>query len=116
MRLWDQDFEFMGMVRELVGKTVVDGPRLFILAQLARHVRALPGEVAEVGVYKGGSARMLAYLLARKPVHLFDTFAGMPPTNPEQDHHVQGDFNDTSLEAVRAYLADRPNVVLHPGI
>ena len=36
------------------------------------------GEVAECGVYKGGTAKILAELVSDRPLHLFDTFCGMP--------------------------------------
>ena len=34
-------------------------------------------------------------------LHLFDTFEGMPETNPELDLHQAGDFEGTSLEDVK---------------
>ena len=116
IRLWDEDAEFIALAREAGANTTLSPWRLFILAQFARQVVALPGEAAEVGVYKGGSGRLISRLLPEKPVHLFDTFTGMPPTNPLEDHHLAGDFSDTSLPAVTAYLADCPNVSLHPGL
>jgi hypothetical protein len=55
-----------------------------IIYQLARQALRLPGEVAEVGVYKGGSAYLMAAIFdPDKPIHLFDIFAGMPPVDPE---------------------------------
>lgn len=43
----------------------------------------LPGDIVECGVWKGGSvmaaARTLQQLGSRREIHLFDTFAGMPP-------------------------------------
>jgi len=71
-----------------------------------------------VGVYKGGTARLLAAVFRKcdKPVHLFDTFQGMPAVDAQKDLHKQGDFSDTSLESVRQFLADMPNARLYPGI
>lgn len=76
------------------------------------------GEIAECGVYRGGTAIILAELAQQsgRTVHLFDTFGGMPKTNPELDLHKEGDFSGTSLEDVRAYLAGVENVRFHPGI
>lgn len=55
-----------------------------IIYQLARQALRLPGEVAEVGVYKGGSAYLMDAIFDPDiPIHLFDTFAGMPPVDPE---------------------------------
>ncbi|MGA2133113.1 MAG: hypothetical protein ABSH50_12530 [Bryobacteraceae bacterium] len=51
-----------------------------LLACLAA-TEAVPGEVAELGVAYGASAKLLAtHLAAGKLLHLFDTFAGLPQT------------------------------------
>jgi O-methyltransferase len=46
---------------------------------------------------------------------LFDTFAGMPDTHPVHDFHQRGDFADTSLAAVQAFLSDCRNMSFYPG-
>jgi len=78
--------------------------------------RRCKGDVAECGVYKGGTAKILADLASDRPVHLFDTFSGMPETDPRRDLHKRGDFADTSLESVRTYLADHNNVHFNEGM
>ena len=87
---------------------------LFCLATDA--TRRCTGEVAECGVYKGGTAKILADIARDRPLHLFDTFSGMPATDPGKDLHKAGDFSDTSLEAVREYLADYRNVKCVAGM
>jgi O-methyltransferase len=78
--------------------------------------RRCSGELAECGVYKGGTAKLLAELAQERSLHLFDTFSGMPETDPAKDIHKAGDFADTSLESVRNYLAGHANVTFHPGL
>jgi O-methyltransferase len=78
--------------------------------------RRCSGEVAECGVYKGGSAKILAELVPDRPLHLFDTFEGMPATDPTRDLHQAGDFADTDLASVREYLSDHKNVNCVPGL
>ncbi|MBP8251827.1 MAG: class I SAM-dependent methyltransferase [Herpetosiphon sp.] len=116
-QLWNDDAQFLPLYRQIVGYTLVDKVRSFMLYQWAKHAMSLDGDVAEIGVYKGGTARLLAKTLAvsGKTFHLFDTFAGMPPTDAERDLHQAGDFNDTSLQAVQKYLHDCPNVRFHQG-
>jgi O-methyltransferase len=58
---------------------------LFSLALVA--TRRCEGDLAECGVYKGGTARILAELEPNRPLHLFDTFDGMPETDPKRDLH-----------------------------
>jgi O-methyltransferase len=101
--------------------TLVSADRLWVLYSLARQALAVQGEFIECGVYKGGTALLLAKIiggqnnLPKKTLHLFDTFQGMPEVNTEKDFHRKGDFSDTSLETVRSRLAIFPWTVLHPG-
>jgi O-methyltransferase len=117
IRPWESDGEFLRLADEIADRTLVDRIRLYMLYQLVRQTRGLPGAVAEVGVYKGGTARFLARLLdGRRSLHLFDTFEGMPDTHPTHDFVRRGDFADTSLESVRAYLSDCREVSLYQGL
>lgn len=50
------------------------------LAVLLQAVAKIPGDVAEVGTYRGGSARLICEYKGSKPLHLFDTFTGLPRT------------------------------------
>lgn len=116
---WDADGAFAAIFEQAKDHTVVGKARCFFLYQAARHCSNLPGDVAEVGVYRGGTGRLLAETFAStgKAVHLFDTFCGMPPTDPERDpYYRQGAFGSTSLEAVAAYLQDCAAVRLYRGI
>lgn len=87
---------------------------LYSLALCA--TRRCEGDVAECGVYKGGTARILAELLSDRPLHLFDTFEGMPATDPARDLHKLGDFADTDVASVREYLSGLENVNLVAGL
>lgn len=99
-------------------RSLLDEARAQTLFQLARHASGLPGDFAEVGVYRGGTAYLLAHVAgdARRELHLFDTFAGMPETDSARDLHAAGDFADTSVEAVRSFVGSAPHVVFHVGL
>jgi len=64
------------------------------------------GHVVEFGSYRGGSAMFIAYVLRElnyaSRVYAFDTFAGMPVTDPAVDAHGEGDFSDVDVEEVHA--------------
>jgi O-methyltransferase len=103
-------------------RTLVSRDRCWILYQCALQAAAIKGEFWECGVYKGGTALMLAHLLMQighssnyKMLRLFDTFQGMPKTHETRDWHEQGDFADTSLESVRGALSDAQGVNFHRG-
>ena len=114
---WDEDKPFNRLMQTVYDHSLVDKVRCYMLYQLSRQALGLQGDVAEIGVYKGGTARMLAKVFEpkKKNVHLFDTFAGMPPCDAERDLHHEGDFSDTSLEGVQKYLSDCPNVRFYQG-
>jgi O-methyltransferase len=99
-------------------RTVVDRERVTMLRQFARAALHLPGDVAEVGVYKGGTARLFAETLrgSGKSLLLFDTFAGMPDTDAGKDVHRAGDFADTSLQQVRRFVGDDGYIEFFPGL
>jgi O-methyltransferase len=101
--------------------TLVTADRCWILYCAALQCLRLSGELWECGVYKGGTARLLAQMLADSPggaatrLRLFDTFSGMPETDPRRDLHKPGDFCDTSLEAVRERVGHPRLVEYHAG-
>jgi O-methyltransferase len=92
----------------------VIGPRALDDLRAAAN-EAPPGDFVEVGVYKGGSAAVLAEVARARGrrLFLFDTFSGMPHSELGVDHHVVGDFGDTSLEAVQKAI---PGAICVPGV
>jgi O-methyltransferase len=90
-------------------RTLVSLDRCYVLWILLRQALNLSGDIWECGVYKGGTAAMMAAVLrdsaqSDKKLFLFDTFQGMPETDSQKDLHRKGDFGDTSVEAVRDYV------------
>lgn len=89
-----------------------------VIHALARTLH-LPGDVAECGVWKGGTAWLIAKFLelnkSEKSLYLFDTFSGMPVSG-ENDTHPIGDFNDTSYNEVYAYLECFNYTSIIPGV
>jgi hypothetical protein len=65
------------------------------------------GAFAEVGVYQGGSAKVL-YEIAKhqeRNLFLYDTFSGMP-FKGEHDQHEAGAFADCSVDEIKAAMPD----------
>lgn len=86
------------------------------LNELAHTARSCPpGDLVEVGVYKGGSAFILAGVAReqKRPLFLFDTFKGIPVRDDRFDSHKIGDFSDTTADAVRAAI---PEAIVVEGI
>jgi len=90
--------------------------RIRFLEEKISEILLLPGSVAEVGVFRGKSAKFLAESLPDRTIHLFDTFTGMPDIITEIDGNHWGVFSRTSLKAVKKLLSGFDNVRLHPGV
>jgi hypothetical protein len=96
-------------------RTVQPLEDFFNLYQFAMLATRLDGDFAELGVYRGGSAKLIATLKGNKRLHLFDTFTGLPEVRPDVDVHKTSDFDDTSLQSVQRYLSPYPNILFYPG-
>lgn len=91
--------------------------RLASLVRSALFCAPMRGEFWECGVYQGGSALALAQALAKRncTLRLFDSFTGIKLAGPADNGHKDGDFADTSLEAVQVLMQPYPFVHIHPG-
>ena len=92
-----------------------------VLEQAYRAVLPFEGEVWELGVYQGVTANLLAncmraYGCGDAKLRLFDTFEGMPESDPTRDMQSKGDFADTSLERVREMVGEGAPVHFHMGL
>jgi O-methyltransferase len=84
--------------------------------------RDVAGDFAELGVYKGMTARLLHYYAPDRMLHLFDTFAGFDERDVAAERSATGlaattqQFSDTDLDAVRRYVAPlNDNVRFYAG-
>jgi O-methyltransferase len=113
---WQDAAGFAPLWRVARTRTLLDEARAQTLFQLARHASQLDGAMAEIGVYRGGTARLLASVAdaASRELHLFDTFVGMPRAD-ERDLHMSGDFWQTSLEEVQRFVGGFRSTVFHQG-
>ena len=117
---WTQP-PFTALFQQIRPWTRVSEDRCYILQQFSQQCAHLPGDFAECGVYRGGTAMLTASVLrdagaSSRPFHLFDTFQGMPDeAGGDSAGHAPGDFGDTSAAAVQSRLAEFTNVRFHPG-
>lgn len=111
---WELDESFLELKKDT--NSLVDDIRLYILYQLANYAKnLLEGDVAEVGVFRGGTAKILANVFTPTTLHLFDTFEGMPKVDESVDFHKEGDFK-ASFEEVQNYLSTCNNVKFYKGL
>lgn len=92
----------------------------YIVYSVAKSQSRLEGDMAEVGVYQGGSAKIICEAKEKNRLHLFDTFSGLPPVSDKDTHFgtkfwKDNEFNNTSEEKVKKYLSKYENVLLYKG-
>lgn len=109
-----EDYWAETMAAQASGHTLLTTDRLKTLALLARETERLPGEMAELGTWKGGSAKVLGAVCPHKTLHVFDNFMGGLPADDIVGGHKQGEFSADRSE-VEAYLAGL-RVELHEGV
>lgn len=78
----------------------------------------LPGNLAEVGVYKGGSAEIINNSMrSGKSLFLFDTFEGLPYEKSQHDNFFnKGDFRGSSFDEIKKQFESFKNIHVFKGI
>jgi O-methyltransferase len=117
---WVGHPDFIGLYEGIASLAVGCPERGYVLMSLAQYARYLPGDFAECGVYRGGSALLLCRTLqdTSKRLYLFDSFQGLPALDAKHDRTVdfrEGQFS-VSAETVRQLLSDfRQRIDLREG-
>lgn len=108
------DKKFLKNISGLKDRCFLDSEEKFTLYSSMIATSKLPGNIAEVGVYKGGSAKLLCEMKNNKKIFLFDTFEGLPQTT-KKDNIKSGWLSYTSLESVKKYLKNYNSVYFYKG-
>lgn len=115
-----EDIRYLGLplpFRTVRPHTLLSNLNLFFLQELAQRVErmGIPGDFVECGVYRGGSAGVLAYEAMRSKVGrrlwLYDAFAGMPAASELDDEYsssIEGQF--VGSEAQTRRIMQRLNI------
>lgn len=109
---WLDDTAFCEIYGKIREHTLVDRVRCYSLDILARQVSDLPGDVLEIGVWRGGTAGILTSRLPDKIVFLADTFEGVIKSS-DWEHYRDRAHDDTSIPIVRELLEERLGVTNH---
>ena len=95
------------------GRSLLNDDKLRALRDLVLETNHIGGDVAELGVFRGGSAKLIGHFAPTATLHLFDTFAGIPENDAHPGGHRKGDF-PADAEDVRRFL-ENPRAVFHVG-
>jgi len=110
---WLADREFRSAHKAAGKNTLVDVWRCYELWSLLAEVRAIPGAILEVGVWRGGTGALLATratsLGIEEKIYLCDTWTGIVKTGAVDTYYADGMHRDTS-QAIVTRLVKRMNL------
>ncbi len=97
--------------------------RVATMRLLAEQIREenIPGNVAELGVFRGDFAVLINAAFPDRTIHLFDTFEGFPARDVEVEQAQglsrakAGDFSETAADMVEQRLPYPERAVFHKG-
>ncbi len=99
-----------------------DKQRFFLFWLHAKRLEkeGIVGDFAELGVYKGDTAKLLQLLAPERKLHLFDTFLGFTNEHLSAEkgpatRYSSNSFADTSLDLVKTKLGENPQIVYYAG-
>ncbi|QNA46271.1 TylF/MycF/NovP-related O-methyltransferase [Lacibacter sediminis] len=107
---WLSDIEFQAIYKRIKENTLGDLYRCYELWELTEKVISIDASVSilEVGVWKGGTAgviaKKLSLLKAKAPFYLADTFAGIVKASEKDQFYNGGEHADTSIEVVQTLM------------
>jgi O-methyltransferase len=122
---WQGDEAFMKIYNQVKSNTLVDIYRCYELWQLVKKTHSLqPGaSILEVGVWRGGTAGIMAQQLANEKsnasLYLADTFSGVAKAGTQDSFYSGGEHSDTSqqlVEELLKYKSQYPHYKILKGI
>lgn len=121
----EEQLRSMGYTGEVIRPDAMEifDPRCATMRLLAEQINEahIPGDAAELGVYKGVFAARINAAFPDRTLHLFDTFEGFAAADLETEQKEKlskagpGDFSDTSMELVRCALPHPEKAVFYKG-
>jgi O-methyltransferase len=114
--VWKNQQAFVDIYNAVRSKVTLDQKSAHVLFNFVKHCQNIDGDMAEVGVYKGGGSKIiLSQAKPSKCLHMFDTFTGFPAVDKGKDlYWKKGDFNNVDVDAIRKDFAG-DNIKLYVG-
>jgi O-methyltransferase len=112
--------ELIQSIRKEVG-LLFSPDEAYVIFSISRAQSILEGDMAEVGVYRGASAKLICEGKGNRKLHLFDTFEGLHNVSDADTHFGdirfwrERQFSGANLESVRKYLSQYDNVFFYKG-
>lgn len=91
--------------------------RIIILKKCITTIkeRNIPGNMAELGVWKGEFSKIFNRFLPEKKLYLFDTFEGFAVDKDKVQKEDENAFKDTSIDLVLSKMKTPENCIIKKG-
>lgn len=106
---WLDDQEFSKIYESIRQNTLVDRTRCYAHYQLMQQIAVLPGDILEIGTWRGGTAGIFTQMSPKKTVYLADTFEGVVKSS-SWEHYEDKAHSDTTEELVIDFLSKQLGV------
>lgn len=100
---WLNNKKFNKIYESIQKNTLVDRPRCYSLYLLIDQIKNIPGDILEVGTWRGGTAGLFTQVIQNKVVYLADTFEGVVKSS-RWEHYKDKAHADTSKKLVIDFL------------
>ncbi|WP_205529518.1 TylF/MycF/NovP-related O-methyltransferase [Taibaiella koreensis] len=120
---WLKDKSFSRMFRKVKPNSLINQYQAWELWLLAGNMEMIPGDILEVGVWRGSTSIIMGTRLriigSSKKIYACDTFEGVVKASGPQDNFYKGgEHKDTSMGMVSGLIRDAglDNICLLRGI
>lgn len=97
-------------------RTFTDIHEIYQIVQAIIAVKRIKGDIAEVGVFHGGTSKIIARYKGNKSLFLFDTFEGFPKTSKKDLPLFRSGMFSSQYKEVKSHFTDEKKVYLYKGI
>lgn len=111
------DKKTMSFIKEIIREDypfLMRPSELFFIYTMAKYQNEIDGDYAEVGVFKGATAKAICEAKKNKSLHLFDTFEGLPEVNKIDTMFKTKSLRST-IEVVQNKLSNYKDVFIYKG-
>lgn len=112
------DKETIRLIKEIINEDkpfLLKPSELFLIHSLARNQTFIDGDYAEVGVFKGTTAKAICEAKENKHLHLFDTFKGLPQID-KIDIKFKTKMFKSDYQRVKEKIRKYQNVYIYKGV
>jgi O-methyltransferase len=107
--------DLIGCIKKTTDMRLADN-EAYQIFMAVKNTGKIEGDIAEVGVYKGGSATIICEAKGNKALYLFDTFCGLPSIQEIDSNKFHVGQYSASFEEVKNHLNGYNNVYIYQGL